>query len=212
MTLAQEYLDSTESAARHFLVGIAEYLDILQINQGAAPTGAFEGDEAYRAALEKWVSKDSAAIEKSLESQRKFTAEKSALATLCGALLQVAATGIRMYSRNEEVPDEFAKVIKPHTNAAKYCIGRTIRSVPLGLIVYAGRNQYNHIDDGKLHEPNLAIFDRLATCHNYGIGIRDPALDLQKNLGWNYPSNITHIIGWRSYDTYSEDMASLLIG
>lgn len=70
--------------------------------------------------------------------------------------------------------------------------------------------QHNHIDDNQLREPNSTVFEWLATKHNYGADIRDPAFDLNAGLVWNYASNVTSLIGWRNYQTYENDMRSLL--
>ena len=96
------------------------------------------------------------------------------------------------------------------TGHAPYCIGRRVREVPLGLVIVAGRNQYNHIDDNDLRDPNVTVFEWLATRHGYGAGIRDPGFDLSAGLVWNYPSNLTSLIGWRNYEAYESDMRSLL--
>ena len=108
------------------------------------------------------------------------------------------------------MPAAFSNIVRPSSVAVKYCIGRDIRGVPIGLVIYAGRNQYNHVDDGQLRQPNVAIFEKLATGHTYGDGIRDPDFDLQNGLVWNYVSNVISIMGWRTYDDYEKDMRSLL--
>lgn len=173
-------------------------------------SGTFSNDEEHKTALEKWAAANEDTIQRSLEAQRTFSAEKYALATLCGAVLQVASTAIRTYSTNTEVPEAFSDIVSTPSVAARHCIGRDIRGVPIGLIIYAGRNQYNHVDDGQLRAPNETIFEKLATGHTYGIGIRDPAFDLQNGLVWNYVSNITSIMGWRGYEKYEKDMRTLL--
>jgi hypothetical protein len=32
----------------------------------------------------------------------------------------------------------------------QFCVGREIGDLPIGMIIYAGRNQYNHFDDDRL--------------------------------------------------------------
>lgn len=210
METPQEYVLRTESAVRHLFAGIDDYMRILHDARPRAFVGTFQNDNDYNVALERWATENQHAIQHSLEAQRAFLAEKYALATLCGALLQVASTAIRLYSQNPVVPPEFVSLIKPDSVPARYCIGRLVRGVPIGLAIYAGRNQYNHIDDDQLREPNVAIFERLATGHTYGTGIRDPAFDLNSGLIWNFPSNIMSIMNWRTYDVYEQDMRNLL--
>lgn len=208
MQTAQDYINQTASAAKHLFAGIDDYIQILR----DAPTPALITDTKQSdAMLQSWAATNSKKIEQSLEAQRQFFAEKHALATLCGSILQIASMAIRLYSENKSIPPEFAACIKTNKNAIRHCIGRRVRDVPIGLLIYAGRNHYNHLEGGKLHEPNLTIFDKLATNHKYGIGIRDPAFDLQGNVGWNLPSNVTSILGWRSYESYERDMVQLLV-
>lgn len=207
MQTAQDYINQTASAARHLFAGIDDYIQILR----DSPTPVLITDiKQSDAMLKNWAAANHKEIEQSLEAQRKFFAERHALATLCGSILQIASMAIRLYSKNESVPSEFAACIGTKKNAMRHCIGRRVRDVPIGLLIYAGRNHYNHLEGGKLHEPNLTIFDKLATNHKYGAGIRDPAFDLQGNVGWNLPSNVTSILGWRVYESYEKDMAQLL--
>jgi hypothetical protein len=208
MQTAQDYLNQTASAAKHLFAGIDHYIQILR----NAPTPALITDTPQSdAMLKSWATANHKEIEQSLEAQRKFFAEKHALATLCGSVLQIASMAIRLYSQNKSVPPEFATCIGANENAIRHCIGRRVRDVPIGLLIYAGRNQYNHLEEGKLREPNSTIFEMMATKHNYGAGIRDPAFDLRGNINWNLPSNVTSILGWRTYKAYETDMSQLLI-
>lgn len=42
-----------------------------------------------------------------------------------------------------------------------FCVGRDIGDLPLGVVVYAGRNQYNHFGERRLSELNEAVFNHL---------------------------------------------------
>ncbi|BAV33394.1 hypothetical protein SCL_1080 [Sulfuricaulis limicola] len=207
MQTAQDYINQTASAVKHLFAGIDHYIQILR----SAPTPVLITDNKQSdAILKSWITANQADIERSRDAQRKFFAEKHALATLCGSILQIASMAIRRYSKNESVPPEFLACIGTNKNAMRHCIGRRLREVPIGLLIYAGRNHYNHLEEGKLHEPNLTIFEMMATNHTYGFGIRDPAFDLHGNVGWNLPSNVTSILEWRAYERYEADMSQLL--
>lgn len=209
MDTPDEYLARTKSAAQHLFDDIAAYFQILRNQRPPVLVGCYANEAERDAALQHWMKENSDAIDRGLAGERAFLAEKYALATLCGAVLQIAFMAIRLYSKNAKVPDDISGSVR--LNHAQFCVGRRIRNVPLGLIVYAGRNQYNHIDDDLLREPSSTVFEWLATKHGYGNGIRDPAFDLNAGLVWNYPSNITSLIGWRGYDPYETDMRSLFV-
>lgn len=208
MESPQEYLERTKSAVEHILSGVDAYMQILRNSRPPVFSGSFRDEQERDKALEKWLKEKEQDIRRGLAAEREFLSEKYALAALCGSLLQIASMAIRLYSKNESVPAELSEAVtKP---AIIYCIGRLVREVPIGLIIYAGRNQYNHIDDEKLREPSATVFEWLTTRHGYGDGVRDPAFDLNEGLRWNYASNVTSLIGWRNYQAYEVDMKLLL--
>ena len=208
METPQEYLNRTKSAAEHLLTSIDAYLQICKGVRPPALVGTYSSEAERGAALEQWIKEKAEDIQKALAMERMFLAEKYALSVLCGSLLQIAAMAIRLYSMNKQIPVELLGVVKAAN--APYCIGRRVREVPLGLVIYAGRNQYNHVDDNKLSDLNSTVFEWLATKHGCGINVRDPAFDLKAGLVWNYSINVTSLIGWRDYKTYENDMCSLL--
>lgn len=207
METPQEYFVRTKSAVQHLFDDVDAYLQILRNGRPPVLVGSYRSNADRDEALKLWMNENSVEIAKGLCAERAFIAEKYALATLCGAILQIASMAIRLYSKHDQIPADLSGIVK--TSYAAYCVGRRVRNVPLGLIIYAGRNQYNHIDDGELREPSATVFEWLATKHEYGTGIRDPAFDLKAGLIWNYASNITSLIGWRSFNAYECDMRSL---
>lgn len=212
MNTPNEFLTKTESAVRKLFGGVDEYLMI--IRRGGTPvfSGTFSAEQERDNVFEAWLANSDQAIRVSLAAQREFLNESFALGTLCGSILQVAATGIRWFSNNSMIPVEFTNAIGKKKSAAPFCIGRRIRDVPIGLIIYAGRNHYNHMEGEELHEPNRTVFDCLARNHRYpsDTPFLDPAFDLNNKDVINYSSNITALLGWRCYDNYFTDMSQLL--
>jgi hypothetical protein len=145
-----EYIAKTESAVRKIFEGIDSYLDIL--DRSLPPI--YQGDVAHAedgTALElnqspnfqNWLDENKISIQQSLEIQKEFIAESFALAVLCGSLLQIAFMGIQWFSTNSEVPEALPQdlrdlVVQP--SSQRFCMGRTVYEVPIGLIIYAGRN------------------------------------------------------------------------
>ncbi len=86
--------------------------------------------------------------------------------------------------------------------------------MPIGLVIYAGRNQHIHFEDQNLREPNVEVFRRLATNHGYGKGGTTPVVDPAFHLGTesitSFANNITALIEWRSVEAYETDMRKLL--
>ena len=212
MESAAEYLKRTESASRKLFEGIESYIGGLQRAVPPVFVSSSPNPQQAEAEFKAWERRHETEIAASLQAQRDYFAESFALATLCGSVLQIAAKGIENFSRNETIPHDWAGLIKPGQKVVRYCIGRVERSVPLGLIILAGRNQQMHFGDEPLREPNVTIFARLAS---FGTpdgdeAVRDPAFDLANKNLVSFAHNITALIGWRSFDTYQRDLRELL--
>lgn len=210
MQSAAEYIAKTGSAMRKLFEGIDMYSAILRRHPHSVFVTSYTSDTNFDAQYEEWAKENQRSIAASLAAQKKYVAESFAQATLCGAVLQVAVKALACYSKNTVIPGGWSPVIKP--KYAPFCIGRLIHGVPLGLVIYAARNQHTHFEDTKLSELNLSVFERLAT--NHGIQssqpFRHPAFDLQNPGLVSFASNCTALIGWRSYEAYEKDMRALL--
>jgi hypothetical protein len=207
-----EYIEKTESAVRKLFEGIDSYCAILQQNPHAVFVTSYAEGEDPQVLYDAWAEQNATALQASIASQHEFLAEGFALATLCGSVLQVAAKAIECYSRNTEIPDGWVTAVGNSKAAVPFCCGRPVRGVPLGLIVYAGRNQHIHFDDLDLHRLNATVFERLACNHGYKSQhpFQDPAFDLTGSRLVSFAANITALIGWRSYESYDRDIRSLI--
>ncbi len=77
-----------------------------------------------------------------------------ARATLAGSLLQVIYNCLKQYSPGSDDPALCSKY-KTQTGsiAEKLCLGRLVHGIPIGLLIYAGRVQYNHWEEGRPSNP-----------------------------------------------------------
>lgn len=190
--------------------GVDSYLGILRRVTGVTfVTGEPYGPK-QDAEFAAWQVENAERLAAARVAEREFIAESFALDTLCGSILQVADKALELYGSNDTIPSGLPATLKPHH--AKFCVGRAIRTVPLGLVVYAARNQHTHFNENALREPSASVFHLLATAHGYGKGqlIVDPAFDLNNEGLVSFASNVTSLIGWRSYEKYSEDMRAML--
>lgn len=98
---------------------------------------------------------------------------------IAGSILQIAYTTIKTYgiprgksagavhfeSEIERLRTEFpdkARIKKRFLLPEQFCVGRDIGHLPLGIVVYAARNQYNHFhDDRRLDPLNELVFNHL---------------------------------------------------
>jgi len=213
MQNATQYLDKTRSAATVLFNGIETYSTLLRERSITFAT-SYSDEEDFQTQYGAWRARKQSMIQADLEAQRHYMSESFAQATLCGSVLQLAAKAIECYSCNTQIPKDWASFIKPGTNQVLFCAGKLVREVPLGLVIYAARNQHTHFNDQKLRQPSCEVFHRLSTNHGYGKEsletFRDPSFDLEIPNKTSFASNITRLIGWRSLTEYESDMKQLL--
>lgn len=210
METAAEYLDKTESAVRILFDGIDAYFVVLRNEPSGVRSHSHGEDPSHE--YVQWAAENPEKLQAAFEAQRRFVAESFALATLCGGVLQIAAKAIECYSKVDDVPENCQYFFsQPATRP--FCIGRRVHGVPIGLVIYAGRNQATHFNEKKLSELNELIFRRLSDGNPSILdkGLRDSSFDLLNPNLTNFASNITTLLGWQSFHEYDEDMRALLL-
>ena len=203
------YIVQTESAVRKLFEGIESYTDVLRPIRGTTFVSDQIDTAKFQVEYDAWECKNATALTLSMEAQRSYTEQAFAMATLCGAVLQVAAKAIECFSTNQTVPENVQSIVGKSKKATPFCIGREVLGVPIGLVIFAGRNQNTHFNDPKLNSVNVAVFERLSTLSENAT-LKVPSLDLDNPLLDSYANNITFILGWHSYDAYVADLHSLL--
>lgn len=112
-------------------------------------------------------------------SKGKFSSTDVAKEIIAGSILQIAYVAIERFavrgekSKNavhfeteinrliRETPTTRWKKKEPFTLPDGFCVGRDIGDLPLGVVVYAGRNQYNHFGEKRLCVLNEVVFNHL---------------------------------------------------
>lgn len=206
---SDEYLQETEHAVKHLYAGLDSCWSY------------------YRAALEHWditkvgqpmTPERKATLDSYLELAGKHFDLKFSEATFAGAILQVAHMGIRFFSplsQQVSPPASHERLIRSDDGrivkkAIPFCIGPERHGVPVGLIIYAARNQYNHWDDEKPHVVPRHVFRALSAAFSDNMWF-DLAFDLSNPTITVYASEVLLIaLGWTTYDKYLAGMKSLL--
>jgi len=208
------YLKETETASRQLFTALEHYRQLLNnINPPFLIRDVYPNDDR-KAIFDQWHKQNEDEINKSHERAKQYIAQWFSESTIAGAILQIAYMGIRLHLPTQPIPDDFSSIIETANHeAAHFCIGRRIREVPQGLIIYAGRIQYNHLNDDELRSIPMSIFERLAKNHGWPVkDLIDPAFDLNRPDLQNYSANILHVMEWNSYVQYEADMSKLLGG
>jgi hypothetical protein len=109
----------------------------------------------------------------------EFTSTDVAREIIAGSILQIAYFAIDRFGARSgksksavhfeteinrlirETPNTRWKKKEPFTLPERFCVGRDIGDVPLGVVVYAGRNQYNHFGEKRLGVLNEVVFNHL---------------------------------------------------
>lgn len=195
---AEQYFVITEHAVRHLYAGLDSCWSY------------------YKSALNHWdVSKvgqpltkeNKEALQKYLDLAKKYFDLKFSEAMFAGGILQIAFMAIKLYSSNNSIPSSCTNLVKQkHKTAIPFCIGREYYGIPVGLIIYASRNQYSHWDDEEPHEVTRNVFDALSAAFQNNM-LADLAFELS-NPAINIYANevLLTAMKWMSYDIYLHEM------
>lgn len=200
------YLYDTEYAARNLIdlaMGEERQMDELwpRLEQAEAKLKAYRwdfqtsdmhedfSDQYVMAAFHRMAEANQQvdAVRSEIDSLRaSIGAKQQAVQSICGALLQVAKQGISfVYGSKSAAP-----------------VGRSIGASHLRDVVWAGRNQAIHYEDGVFNESVTSIFSHLE--ESFGT---DFSLAAHPNL--SRAAQIVKLLGWTDYEHYESDMRSL---
>lgn len=119
--------------------------------------------------------------------ERSIIAKKDSINSLSMSLLQIAKQGISSV----------------HGNPSNCPNGRLVGSETLKNIIWQGRNQAIHCEEGN---PNQKVKDCFANLSNdYGDDF-----DITMDYTDNKAKNIVDLLEWSDYDNYEKDMISLI--
>lgn len=220
METFDQYIEKNESAVRVLFDGIQSYISELRTAKPQVFIAGHLDPDRLEVEYAEWERQNRTAISAYREAEHKYFSQVFANAVLCGAVLQIAAKAIELYSRNSAVPEDIIPFItierrgekKINERLYRFCIGRRVRDVPVGLIIYAARNQHTHFEEHKLKEQvNFLVFESLAY-YVEGMNGKDPCFDLSNDRLVSYAHNITALFGWHSYDSYVADLRAMLGG
>ena len=166
-------------------------------------------EDTHKEEFSKWYEENKQDIQNANKKSQEYFGFSFSNATLCGSILQIASMAIEIFSLNDTIPDSCKAIVRPGQKAVKFCTGRLIRELPIGIIIYAARNQYNHWDDPNPHKITEKVFDALATQHGYGT-MRDPAFDLGNPVLKIYSHNVIGLFEWKSYESYLTDIKTII--
>ncbi|GAC1503672.1 MAG: hypothetical protein NVS1B10_08790 [Candidatus Saccharimonadales bacterium] len=161
----------------------------------------------------EWLAKNKDDKSVFQEAQRKYSIEAFSGGLIAGSVLQIAARAIEHYSKNTAVPNDWEEIFRKKSLPTEFFIGKTVHTVPLGLIIYAGWNQYiNHTGRG-VRAITQEVFARLAI-HSGQFEFQaliDQSTNFDNPLAEYFASTVLDALGWNEYDRYIADMKHALL-
>ncbi|MAK55406.1 MAG: hypothetical protein CML17_06140 [Pusillimonas sp.] len=163
-------------------------------------------------------------------NKQTFSSNDIAREVIAGSILQIAYVAIASHAKfggkSEKTlhfESEINRLTSENLKRARkkdkfelpmtFCVGRHIGHLPLGIIVFAGRNQYNHFYEKK----RLSVINELVFNHLH-IMWPDPGNGLSFDLkpGKLFSYSILAALGWldtsddRGYEAYKRDISDIL--
>lgn len=146
---------------------------------------------------------------------------------IAGAILQIAFMSMRHFpkigSRNEAVVSlekqiNIIRSKKQYSYPISHCVGREIVGIPIGLLIFAARNQYNHQDEpvDQFQYYNRIIFESLDRSIGQ-TGTTGLGFDLYSGKPTMYAYSIIMLLGWTytvqtpdPISTFQNDLKSIM--
>ena len=211
--MIKNYLEGVESAVSKLLEVRKEFHnDINDIYKDSIPPmylfNRQNTEQTIQLGEKNWSKKEHIVegFKRSKKALIKLESEQFALSSIDGSLLQIAAKGIELFSKNKKN----TTTLSLNAKTSKFCIGREIRGLPAGLIIYAGRNHYNHIEaGGDLHNPTKKIVETL----NINSNLYKPYLQFNfeqsSNLPINRATEFVLLLTWETFEDFAYDLKGL---
>ncbi len=208
---ANKYFKETEQIVRACFSNIDDFIFPLHRDPFPIFVSSHSDEESFQAEYSAWHKSNEDWLAKWNQNQKDYFEATTSRSFACGFILQVAYNAIYDFSSNTTIHPDFFDLIKPNQKPVKFCVGREIRGIPLGLLIYAGRNQFCHATDGKLNDTGQRVFHFLANRSDsvFTYGSIDKCFDLNNTSLHTFAHNIVALLPWYSYDDYIKDMEAL---
>lgn len=217
MLSKEAYLEQTEDAVRKMFEVVGEYRQLFKSSLYPVAVFRYSNEHDFDQEYSKWRSSPEVEEQYVLAQSAKeeFDGKLFSLHVIAGSILQIAYQAIAMYSDEQELKESYQNLLdgvkRVGPGAKKFFGGRDVRNVPLSLVIFAGRNQYNHLDAGSdLMTLNQNVFKALSHYEKEELNFINPAFDLQNDNLLSYSSNILSALEWNSFEQYQRDIKLLL--
>ena len=211
-----DYLEATSQAARNCYLAIQSCWQSYEEAQAFHPMEeAFIKDNNGTLSSRPIQSElERVNLSRSLRFYRRGYEQDLSLSIHDGGILQLAATAIFIFSKNDVIPsdcEDLLEGIKIPTGVRNFPIGKREKGIPEGLLIYVGRNQYAHWEDTKLHPISERVFEVLNAWYNENSTMDDLAFSRGSTQKKIFADNfLFKELNWKNYGDYVIGMRRLL--
>lgn len=209
----REYIEQTQPITRRLFDSLGEYREMLRETLSPVAVIRHTGEDDFHRKYQEWRQQPEIQeqFNHAEEARIRLDGQFFSMHVASGSIIHIAYQAIKLYSAETQFPDEYAHLLEGVNHGiptiTRFAVGRDVWGIPLGLLIYAGRNQYNHMDDGEnLKRINLNIFNALARYEHEEFGYLNPAFELNNEHLDTYSTNIMSALDWDSYDAFLEDI------
>lgn len=205
----ENFLMRSENAVRALLHQNATYAAKIKKIQKRIPLDYTEhGRRTSELTFGNWWMTNKTNENVIFDASQKYSVEAYTSSLLSGSILKIAAKAIDSHSKNTYIPDEWPKIFKKRFLPARFFVGRSVYTIPIGLVIFCGLNQFINTTDREIEALNREVFTRLATYSGRFEFQAFVGLETSyRNLHSQYlATSVLEILGWTDYDNYFEDM------
>ncbi len=167
-------------------------------------------------------------VEEFAQRRADFESVDTAREIISGSILQLAYFAIKQHGISQgkssgvlhfesEMNRLLREIPNPRTKRLElplqFCVGRGIGDLPIGMIIYAGRNQYNHFDDDRFDVVNEVVFDYLRQIFPNPVNGHSFAV---RGAGRPLSYSVLTALGWMDsadglgFEPFKKDLAEVL--
>jgi hypothetical protein len=164
----------------------------------------------YEAELDRYRSETVETSQRLRDAISRLKGAAVSQNAIAGAIIQIAFMGIKLHSSNETVPSGWEGVgsrLRPGLAHQLKCfgVGRLVwGEVPLGLVVYAARNQYHHHDEAPSNALVKEVLGRIRDYRRESLTFKDvPPFDADPRV---VASHLLRLVGWDSFAQLQRDL------
>lgn len=203
----QDYFNQIQHSGKQLISNFSYYDRLLE--KGIVVSPFFPENESGNKQARNWFEENRVQIKQSGEYLNEYSGSQISRDVISGALLQIAYMALKLFAEKIEI-SELPKFVKEnikenwHQSLTKFSHDRKVWGLPIGLLIYAARNQYNHFEERSYNNPTQSIINEICR--------KDPMtrffLDKYETRPISYI--VIEVLGWQDHQNFETDIKELI--